>query len=211
MLTSYYSVMRSAWYHAITDVDHLNPTYDLRMKTLYDMLITLDYNDTEYVLYQKNDKQWEKYQDNVLAGFEVVEENEEGAILRLNGGTWTDRMESLRDIDEGQLEIIDYVVANVAPQNLHILADKSADNVQTETYTAYFGEDAAEYIGTITGKNLLKNLNLLDEAGAEAIIVLKDSKIYAQNEEFWNSQNIVFENEAGVLVGPSGANWEETK
>jgi hypothetical protein len=211
MLTSYYSVMRSAWYYAITDVDHLNPTYNLRMETLYDMLIKLDNNDTEYVLYQKNDKQWEKYQDNVLAGFEVVEENEEGAILRLNGGTWSDRIESLRDIDAGQLEIIDYVVANTAPQNLHILADKSADNVQTETYTAYFGEDAAEYIGTITGKKLLKNLNLLDEAGADAVIVLKDSKIYTQNEEFWNSQNVVFENEAGMLVGPSGATWEESK
>jgi hypothetical protein len=211
MLTSYYSYMRSAWYHAITDVDHLNPTYDLRTKTLCDMLRTLDENGTGYVLYQKDDAQWQKYQDNVLAGLSVVKENSEGAILQLDSGTWAELLACFSDIGEGQQELIDYAVYQVAPQNVHILADKEADNVIKEAYTAYFGESADEYIGTITAKNLKKKLKLLDDAGAEAVIVLKDSELYTKNQEFWDSQNIVFENETGMLVGPAGSTWEESK
>ena len=49
------------------------------------------------------------------------------------------------------------------------------------------------------------------EAQAEAVIVLKDSDMYLQNQEFWDKQNIVFENETGMLVGPANATWEESK
>lgn len=211
MLTSYYSVMRSAWYHAITDIDHLNPTYDLRMETLYDMLRVLDENDTTYVLYQKTDKQWKKYQSTILAGLETVEENDEGAILKLTGGTWKDLLNRFTDVPEGQLEIILYIKQHVYPQNLKILSDKKAENVVLEAYTAYFGEDTDSLVGELTAKKFLKNLKLLDEAQAEAVIVLKDSDIYLQNQEFWDKQNIVFENETGMLVGPANATWEESK
>ncbi|MCI5858080.1 MAG: hypothetical protein MR016_12085 [Agathobacter sp.] len=211
MLTSYYSVMRSAWYHAITDVDHLNPTYDLRLETLYDMLRVLDENDTTYVLYQKTDKQWKKYQNTILSGLTVVEENDEGAILQLTNGTWKELLNRFTDVPEGQLEIIQYIKQHVFPKNLKILSDKKAANVIPEVYTAYFGENADSLIGELTAKKFLKNLNLLDEAQAEAVIVLKDSDIYLQNQEFWDKQNIVFENEAGMLVGPANATWEESK
>ena len=115
------------------------------------------------------------------------------------------------DVPEGQLEIILYIKQHVYPQNLKILSDKKAENVVLEAYTAYFGEDTDSLVGELTAKKLLKNLKLLDEAQAEAVIVLKDSDIYLQNQEFWDKQNIVFENETGMLVGPANATWEESK
>ena len=207
MLTSYYSVMRSAWYHAITDIDHSNATCDLRKETVYEMLEKLDSYKIKYVIYQKNDKQWQKYQNNVLSGFEVIKENDEGAILALTDGTWCERINLFESIDKEQQQIIDFAIHDVAPQNVHVLTDKNALDEQLAAYTAYFGENADEFVGTITAKNLLKKLKLLDEANADAVIILKNSKIYMQNEDYWREQNIVFENEVGLLVGPAGSSW----
>ena len=152
-----------------------------------------------------------KYQNTILSGLTVVEENDEGALLQLTNGTWKELLNRFTDVPEGQLEIIQYIKQHVFPKNLKILSDKKAANVIPEVYTAYFGENADSLIGELTAKKFLKNLNLLDEAQAEAVIVLKDSNIYLQNQEFWDKQNIVFENEAGMLVGPANATWEESK
>lgn len=211
MLTSYYSVMRSAWYHAITDVEVLNPTFDIRMERVYDILRVLDEKDIRYILYQKNDKQWKKYKKNVLSELEVVAENKEGAILKLSEGTWLGQLEKIKGVSEGQEEVIQYTNSYAAPQNLRVICDEDDKKVKLVAYTAYFGETTDELVGQLHYKTLMDELYLLDEAQAEGVIVVKSSKIYKKNKEFWDKQNIVFENDAAMLVGPINGSWEVSK
>lgn len=210
MLTSYYSVMRSAWYHAITDVDHLNPTYDLRTHKLYWTLRALDERETKYVLYQKDDITWKKYKKPILSQLEVVKSNKEGAILKLpDGMTWMELLNGFTGVPEDELEIIDYIAHCIAPNNLRILAGKK--EIKQSVYTAYFGENTTDYVGVITKGNLLSKLKLLDESETEAVIILKTSEIYLSNKEYWDRQVVVYENDGCLLVGPNSVKWEDSK
>ena len=207
MFSSYYTYMLSSWYMAITNVYQENTTCDLQKLTVYDVLKQMDEIDANYCLVQKSDSSWMKYYDDVLAKADVVFETEDGYILTKNTESWMELLNEFSNTSDQQLELFQYMRANFAPQHIRVLYEKKYKGQNEAAYTAYTGEGATDYIGKITEKNLMKKLAILDEDQVDCLVIFKDSKMYQDNKEYFDSQYIAYENEAGMLLGAADGTW----
>lgn len=206
MLDSYYTYMSVHWYMAITDIDHVNNYNDIRGTCVYDVLNFLDETNTKYILLEKKDNSWMQFYDTVFAAADVEYENDKCYILTKKSGYWADLLQRYADTDQ-RVQILKHIRDNFAPQQIRILCEETDEQMNLSVYKAYAKDDCDEYIGTITPKNLKKKLKLLDKDKIECAVVFKDTEMYLKNQEYFDGLNIVYENEAGMVVGPVNDRW----
>jgi hypothetical protein len=210
MFTSYFSVMRSAWYEAITDVEHRNNTCDLRSMSVYEIFRLMDENRIEYALVQKNDPTWMKYEPYVLTKLEIVVENEEGMLLKNTAGSWVELLSQCAAAMTDETDILYRFACSADPANPQVLVEDGFEGYTPIVGTALLGENANAYTESVKPKKLKKTLKKLDQDNVDALIIYKESEVYKKNKEYFDSLVIVDENSSIMICGKNGDTWEES-
>ena len=74
-------------------------------------------------------------------------------------------------------------------------------------YRAYAGEGTLRYVGQFEPETFIESTYILNNDNAYYLAVYKDSELYLQNEDYFNSQIKFYDNDLAIIVVPSGEGW----
>ena len=172
-------------------------------KELPDILARMDKEGIKKILVDKKDEFYLQNQA-YFSLCSVVYENERAAILTYPGESWSKILDSAKEYSEKKLELYSYVKNELKGQRVPLMASKTAslDFVIYKQKTKMKSTDC--YTWNYDAKGNLDNLNTL---GIQYILVLYDDSYYSENQYYYDSQETVFENEAGKIVRCRGEQW----
>lgn len=204
MISSYSTAMQSHWYAGLTANERVNFNYQLGNSSLKDIFSSLDNCGDKYILIEKTDVVCMKYYEPVFSKLKVVVENEGGYILYKPNGTWTELLTN--EVSVGLMELCNYVNAKL-PEDCVMLNCESSMYNEIIFYGAFIGEESLSMVGKILPENFIPLTYQLNKDEIEYLVVLKESEMYQYNKEYFDSQDILFENEVGMVITNAGIGW----
>lgn len=204
MVTSEYTDMHSKWFRGMVWQWYDEQTYDLRYQSLYRILEHLDRDGAQYFIIMKAEPMYQNYQEQVFGMYEVVYENQKGAIYRRPEHGWTSVVDGTELISSGDRELLKSVMdMGIKPYVVYdIYGGQMA--AYSEIYT---GVGAHSWINGISAEEFVPYTYRLNNEEVEYLLVWKQSEFYQQNQEYFNRQEIIFETEACMLVHYIGDGW----
>lgn len=177
--------------------------YRADQRELMDMVYELDNDGIDTILAVKKDSYYEAYQ-SYFQLCEVVYENEWAAILRKPADRWAGIAGGAGNYSEEKTELFTYVRENCNGERVPLMAQKSAC-IDYMSYAENTGQRSTDCY--CWNYNLKENLDNLNELGIRYMLVLKDDSYYTDMQQYLEKQEIVFENEAGMIVKCRGNAW----
>ncbi len=158
------------------------------------------------VIIKEEDEYYTKYQD-YFDKCEVIYENAFAAVLTYPGDSWSDVAAMNEDYSESKLELYDYVAENLADETVPLMTEEDHyyDLIYYYNVTGQKAEDY--YVWEYNPRESLENLN---EHGTQYVLLLYDSEYYQTNAQYFDSQETVYETEAGKIVRCVGEKWSLT-
>lgn len=185
------------WYDGMMDIDSAS-TLDCYLSN---MLAILDYWQVDKIVVVKTDETYQKYQI-YFEMCNVIYESQEAAVLSVGNSNWLEKASEA--LDDGTLELFEYVRDNLKGVKTPLLADESS-YMEYAAYSYITTQDSTLfYPWKFEPKEGIENLN---ENGAVYVVVLKNDAYYQQNQRYFDAQEIVFENDAGMLILPKDGVW----
>lgn len=188
------------WYDAITDND--STAYSLTQYGLPEALERLNQNQVQAVVTQKDSEEYKEYK----AYFELCQEEAatDAAIYRTSGEDWTDISETSIEGYAERMKLYNYVKAELSEEQVPLMArkesildfilyKKATGNLSAEFYTWKYSER--------------ENIQNLNAHSIKYVVLLKNDTYYIGNQMYYDGQDIVFENEAGMVVRCIGEEW----
>lgn len=208
MVHSVYTAMQAEWYIGITynGYENKNGERSLETATLEKILVDLDGNSVDYVLISKSDPICMKYFDRVFSKGNMICENDSGYIIKKDTENWTDLIYDLKELDNGLFMMFSYISNNYDMESVPIVCEAEYENIAFE-YGMYTGESATKYVGKITPENFMVSTYIFNNDQVEYMLILKDSKMYQYNKEYFDSQRIVAETDVGMIIQHAGNGW----
>ena len=74
-------------------------------------------------------------------------------------------------------------------------------------YQIYVNQQPLGWLENLNPADFVSMTYQLNNDEVKYLVVLKDSEMYQQNREYFDSKEILFENEAGMLVTYTGTGW----
>ena len=74
-------------------------------------------------------------------------------------------------------------------------------------YQIYVNQQPLGWLENLNPADFVSMTYQLNNDEVKYLVVLKDSELYQQNQEYFDSKEILFENEAGMLVTYTGTGW----
>lgn len=188
------------WYDAITDND--STAYSLTQYGLPEALERLNQDQVQAVVTQKDSEEYKEYK----AYFELCQEEAatDTAIYRMPGEDWTDISEADIEGYEKRMELYNYVKSELSEEQVPLMARKESI-LDFLLYEKATGNSSAEfYTWKYSERENIQNLNA---HGIKYVVLLKNDVYYIGNQMYYDGQDIVFENEAGMVVRCVGEEW----
>lgn len=207
MISSFYTTMQSSWYIGITGIDKMNISFQLDSASLMTIFDMLDhYYGTKYILIEKSDGECMKYYDNVFSKLNLETENVAGYVFYKSEGSWTELIHNMPESTTELVELFEYVRTTFHVSSVQLVCEgELAANILQ--YGAFAGEGALTYAGNISPEDFIPMTYRFNIDEVEYMTVLKDSQMYLQNQEYFDAQEILFENEAGMVITHAGTGW----
>lgn len=205
------SAPMSAWHDSL-DLAHAKG-YDFSDYELTELLHELDENGVQAVIVQLDDEKYEAYQGYFDWCIQVCR-NEDAAIVMPPDGTWLAVPQSVADISQDKIELYDYVAEHYSGEDIPLMADRSA----YFDYILYYMETGNEVKevypwNVVTSWDIRglsqeetawvtaqKTTNALKENDISYIVVLNGDKYYELVDEYMESWEVVYENDAGKVL-----------
>lgn len=189
------------WYDALSGED--SSSYSLSQNGLPEVLTMLDENEIQMVVVRKDRSEYSEYQ-NYFDRCEAAFENEDVAVYSKPRTSWRD----VYDIEAAEyadkVELYTYVKDELAGEMVPLMARKPAC-VDFILYEDMTGNNSGEYYTWNYGER--ENIENLNAHGVKYVILLKEDAYYQANHGYYEGQDIVFENEAGIVVRCAGEEW----
>lgn len=189
------------WFDAMRAQNSRN--YAVTKRELMDTLRLMDQKGISKILVIKDDGYYEQYEE-YFKHCKVVYENKQAAILTYPGESWCKIVSGIGNYSKDKLKLYQYVKKNLSDVRVPLMAEKSAvlDYVVYEKRTKQSSADC--YSWNFNPKENLDNLNAL---GIRYVLLLNDDTFYQNNQYYFDSQEVVFENSAGKIVKCVGNTW----
>lgn len=204
MVTDAYTSMHSNWYRGITWQGYSAELYDTRYQTLYQVFENLENDGAQCFMILKVEPMHQNYQNEVFSNFEIIWENEYGVIYRRPDAGWTYALDHTDVISESTRELL------VEAMNKGIEATVAYDyqGEQIAAYCAiYAGMKIDSYLNTTSAEEFIPLTYQLNNDGVQYLFVLKNSEFYKLNQEYFDRQEILLENDEGMLIHYVGDGW----
>lgn len=189
------------WYDALGGED--SAAYSLSQNGLPDVLAILNENGIDKVVVRKDRSEYLEYW-NYFDLCEAVFENEDVAVYTKPGNDWR----AVYDMEAAEyaqkVELYTYVKDELAGEMVPLMARKPAcvDFIMYEDIT---GNSSMEYYTWNYGER--ENIENLNAHGVKYVVLLKEDAYYEANHGYYEGQDILFENEAGIVVRCGGEEW----
>ena len=205
IIHSVYSHMQANWYQGITGQNIYNRRLDLDKYSMWECLENLQNCQTKYLAVIKSDLYYEKYKDYVFDKLDVAYENAEAAIYTCEDFQWRVAADCAEELTKEERELFHEVRVNYKEKNA--LLCESILYTKMDYYTIYTGIESYKYAEIFTPEKFIPKTYELNINEMEYITVLKDSEMYRLNQEYFDSQIILYENEAGMILQHAGTGW----
>lgn len=190
------------WYDALTDND--STIYDMSKYELPELLKLLEQDDIKRITVQKDKDGYREYQE-YFDGCEVVSETETAVLYTMPLNGWTDISGMNVSKYEEKLELYSCVVDNLTEEQVPLMAAKESylDYLLYENIT---GNDSSNfYTWHYSARDGILNLN---DLGVKYVVLLKDDEYCIGSSMYFDTQETVYENEAGKIVRCVGEQWD---
>lgn len=186
------------WFNAMT----VEKSYNVSQYELPRLLKIMNNQNVKRLLLCKDDNFYNEYKDY----FElcpVIYENDAAVIVGCPGKNWLD-VTSAGNYDKNKLKLYRYVKKNLTGERVVLFADKTAaaDFIAYKKKTKQIMTDC--YTWNFSARGNIDNLNNL---GIRYIVLLYEDEYYQQNHYYFDSQETIYENEAGKVVRCIGDYW----
>lgn len=204
MITSKYTAIHSEWYQAISGQRFHSQSYDVRYRPLYQVLKKLEDDGVEYATILKDEPLFINHYEEVFSYYEAVMENAGGALYIKPEEGWSFVIDSTEEItEEERAFFIEIMNREIRPTLVFDLANYK----EAKYYAIYTAGEIDSWIHQTPADEFLFNTYQLNIGEVEYLAVLKDSEIYKVNREYFDAQQILYENEAGMLIAHIGSGW----
>lgn len=189
------------WYDALSGED--STLYSLSQNGLPDVLQMLDENEIQMIVVRKDRSEYSEFQ-NYFDRCEAAFENEDVAVYTKPAASWSDVYDLEAAEYAEKVELYTYVKDELAGGMVPLMARKPAcvDFIMYEDVT---GNSSAEYYTWNYGER--ENIENLNNRGVTCVVLLKEDAYYEANHGYYEGQEILFENEAGIVVRCAGEEW----
>lgn len=193
-------IREQIWYDALTDND--SAAYSLTQYGLPDVLTKLERDNVQAVVVQKDKAEYQEYREYLERCPETATTT--AGLYQMPGEDWTDIYGTdIADYD-ARMELYSYVKEELPGEQIPLMAAKSAciDFILYEDVT---GNSSAEfYTWRYHERENVENLNA---HGVRYVTLLKEDDYYIGNQMYYGGQEILFENEVGLVVRCVGEEW----
>lgn len=189
------------WYDALTD-NH-SAAYGMTQCELPELLKLLERDHIKMIAVQKDKDGYREYQE-YFDGCEAISETETAVLYTMPLNGWTDVSGMSVEKYEEKLELYSYVEDNLAEEQVPLMAAKESylDYLLYENIT---GNDSSNfYTWHYSARDGILNLN---EQGVKYVVLLKDDEYCIGSSMYFDTQETVYENEAGKIVRCAGEQW----
>lgn len=204
MVASVYTAMQSDWYRGIIGQAYDETFYDLRYYSLYDILQNLENRGKQYFVLLLSDPMYAEYAEYVFGAFDTEYENPECVIYRRPEAGWTSVIDETDNISEEEKDLLLRVKELGVKPELVWNMEQSVEAIYTKMY---LGIEFSDWIQSSDSDEFIAQTYRLNNDGVEYLLVWKESEIYQGNREYFKAQEILLENEVGMLVSHAGSGW----
>lgn len=187
------------WYQGIT----MQQRTCVYTKDLPQTIIELNTTDVDKIMVLKTDSYYEKYK-MYFDACDIVYENEEALLLARPDGGWGNVPELFPDYSAEKLHLYEYEATYFGQIALPLMAGE-------ESYIDFIAFQNITNINSVNyytwNRSPLENIEHLNGNNVEYIMLLKDDPYYERNQRYYNQQEIVYENEAGMIIRHRGDEW----
>lgn len=205
MVHSMYTAMQYDWYRAIMPQYEEQQIYDLRYDSLYGVMNNLQNNGVQKFLLLKGDPMYEDYKDTVFAHYGVEMENEGAVIYVMPENGWLAVFGQQEHLTAQQQELFEK--AYELDGSPALIYDPGTQYMGRYYYQIYVNQQPLGWLENLNPADFVSMTYQLNNNEVKYLVVLKDSEMYQQNREYFDSKEILFENEAGMLVTYMGTGW----
>ena len=205
MVHSMYTAMQYDWYRAIMPQYEEQQIYDLRYDSLYGVMNNLQNNGVQKFLLLKGDPMYEDYKDTVFAHYGVEMENEGAVIYVMPENGWLAVFGQQEHLTAQQQELFEK--AYELDGSPALIYDPGTQYMGRYYYQIYVNQQPLGWLENLNPADFVSMTYQLNNDEVKYLVVLKDSEMYQQNREYFDSKEILFENEAGMLVTYMGTGW----
>lgn len=204
MISSIYTNMHAEWYRGVADQEFEHGIYDERYYSLYRILRNLEIKEVKHIAVLKNEPMYIRYYDEVFSHFETVMENAGTVVYEMPQDGWTTAVKGKEPLTYGERQFF----VEITGRKLRVPLVYDMNGIEQAKYFAiYTSGDVDSWIHETLPEEFIPNTYRLNNDDVEYLAVLKNSEIYRQNKEYFDMQNIVYENEAGMLIQHAGDGW----
>lgn len=189
------------WYDAFTDND--SSSYSLALYGLPEVAGRLETDGIRMIAVTKDTQDYQNYR-SYFEQCPASGGNDAVVLYGLPGDDWTD-VYAKEDADyEEKLELFTYVKEELEGVQAPLVAGKESC-IAFIMYEDVTGMDSAAFYTWEYGvREYIANLELQD---VRYVTLLKEDSYYAANGGYYAGQDVVFENDAGMVVRCSGEAW----
>lgn len=189
------------WYDALSG--NYSEGYRLDNYDFADTIPLLDTTGIKRILVTKKDENYQTYQE-YFENCTLIYGNDAAMILEPAGTAWADVSEIIPNYSTEKIGLFTYVNNSLENENVPLMADKSA-YLDYMMYYNLTGRSSKEFYTWYY--NPRENIDNLNNHGIKYVILLFEDEYYNENKDYFDSQEVVYENEAGKIIRCIGEKW----
>lgn len=201
-----WSNMQANWYQGIVGRKYYSMRFDLESYSIRDVFEMLQENGIRYFAVFKGDLLYQRYKEEVFDQLETIYENEGGAIYDRYDMQWLSVIDDNQCLDQSEKELFEIIEHNYVHASVPLLCERELWQ-KAEIYAVYTGAEFYDYWDMFTPETFVAATYVLNNNEVQYAVILRDSEMYRQNRQYFDTQQIVYENSAGVIVQHAGMGW----
>lgn len=208
MISSQWTAMESQWYKGVCHLAEESSFWNIEESSFMEMLDWLETSQINYVLIDKTDPTLQSYISAMNEYWNIEVETDEMVIYQKPIGGWKKIMGCFSKASEESVEFENYIRQIFGYNNVFLLCEGTYNGKgDIHEYRAYAGEGTLRYVGQFEPETFIESTYILNNDNAYYLAVYKDSELYLQNEDYFNSQIKFYDNDLAIIVVPSGEGW----
>ncbi len=209
MISSQWRALDSQWYSSICALCDKSDIIDVEGSSFINISEWLEVSQAGYVLIDKTDPILQNYVSLMDEYWNIETETEQATLYRKPfEARWSNISNGFQKASEESIEFENYLRMNYGYNNVMLLCEETyGGKGDVNEYRAYAGENTLKYVGQFSPETFLECTYIFENDDVEYLSVYKDSEIYLKNQQYFDSQKILFENELAIIITYNGDGW----
>lgn len=205
---SQWKELETQWYEAICRLTAGVPTINLDQSSLVSVLDWINDSQSNYVLINKSDPTLQNYIAGMDKYWDIEAETQEATIYRKPKEGWNIILESFKKKTDMSIGFENCIRTYFGHNNVMLLCEGTYDGAgDVNEYAAYLGTETLKYVGKFDPDTFIECTYILNNDKINYLVVYKDSKIYQENKEYFEAQEVIYDTDLAMMLTYNGDGW----